>query len=114
VPEGAFPGVGRIVPRCRRKCPRKPPTAPLEIGVANNKLINNVRSNGKKGDIVKARFVKSEYAPAVEAVLARNRLQAVWHEFRGDRCADIEKSPVNGTYEVAEISIPEGVKAIAY
>lgn len=83
---------------------------PVKVTETTDFTLRTFRSNGKKGDIVKTRFVKSDYAPAAEAAPAKNGLQAVWHEFRGNKCADIEKAPVNGTYEVTEVSIPEGVK----
>ena len=37
-------------------------------------------------------------------------MQAVWHEFRGSACDEIEKAPVNGTYEISEVTIPAEVK----
>lgn len=83
---------------------------PIKVTETTDFTFRTFRSNGKKGDIVKTRYIKSEYAPAAEATPTKKGLQAVWHEFKGNKCDDIEKAPVNGTYEVSEVTIPEGVK----
>lgn len=83
---------------------------PVKVTETTDFTLRTFRSNGKKGDIVKTRFIKSEYAKATDAAPSKNGLQAVWHEFKGNKCADIEKAPVNGTYEISEVTIPEGVK----
>ena len=59
---------------------------------------------------MKTRYVKSEYAPAADATPSKKGLQAVWHEFKGNKCADIDNAPVNGTYEISEVTIPKEVK----
>lgn len=37
-------------------------------------------------------------------------LKAVWHDFRGNLCADIDAAPVKGEYVVESVSIPKEVK----
>lgn len=85
-------------------------TGPVKVTETTDFTLRSFRQNGKKGDIVKTRFIKSEYAAATDATPAKKGLKAVWHEFRGDKCDDIEKAPVNGTYEVTEVAIPKEVK----
>lgn len=85
-------------------------TAPIMINETTDFTFRTFRPNGKKGDIFKTRYIKSEYAPAVEATPAHNGLKAVWHEFAGNTCADIESASVNGMYEVDDVKIPDGVK----
>lgn len=85
-------------------------TEPIKVTETTDFTFRTFRPNGKKGDIVKTRYIKSEYAPAAEATPSKKGLQAVWHEFKGNKCADIEKAPVNGTYEISEVTIPAEVK----
>ena len=83
---------------------------PVKVTETTDFTFRTFRPNGKKGDIVKTRFIKSEYAPAAEATPSKKGLQAVWHEFKGSACDEIEKAPVNGTYEISEVTIPAEVK----
>ncbi|KKB51666.1 hypothetical protein HMPREF1212_02397 [Parabacteroides sp. HGS0025] len=85
-------------------------TEPIKVPETTDFTFRTFRPNGKKGDIVKTRYIKSEYAPAAEATPLKKGLQAVWHEFKGNKCADIEKAPVNGTYEISEVTIPAEAK----
>ena len=68
------------------------------------------RANGKKGDIVKTRFIKGEFSPAVKVAPSDPGLKAVWHGYRGNNCADITKGKKNGTYDIEDIMIPAKVK----
>ncbi len=83
---------------------------PIKVTETTDFTFRSFRPNGKKGDIVKTRYVKSEYAPAADATPSKKGLQAVWHEFKGNKCADIDNAPVNGTYEISEVTIPKEVK----
>ncbi|WP_278624401.1 family 20 glycosylhydrolase [Parabacteroides gordonii] len=85
-------------------------TEPIKVTETTDFTFRTFRPNGKKGDIVKTRYIKSEYAPAAEATPSKKGLQAVWHEFKGNKCAGIEKAPVNGTYEISEVTIPAEAK----
>ena len=62
-----------------------------------------------KADI-ETRFIKSEYTPSVTAAPSNPGLKATWHEFKGNKCSEIEKAPVNGTYPVEDVMIPKKVK----
>lgn len=83
---------------------------PIRITETTDFTFRTFRPNGKRGDIVKTKYVKSEYAPASEATPKHTGLQAVWHEFKGNKCADIEQSPVNGTYTITDVTIPKEAK----
>ena len=82
----------------------------IKVTETTDFTLRTFRANGKKGDIVKTRFIKDEYAPAVEANPSHTGLQAVWHEYTGNDCAGIDAAPVNGTYEVKEAGIPSEAK----
>lgn len=112
--------------------------APITVTKTTDFIFRTFRPNGKGEEFVKARFIKDEYAPAVAEEASASGtsksdasksdvsesdvsgasakagfkpgLSAVWHEYRGESCAGIESAPVNGTYEVPEVSIPQGVK----
>lgn len=83
---------------------------PIKVTETTDFTFRTFRPSGKKGDIVKTRYIKSEYAPATKATPSKKGLQAVWHEFKGNKCAAIDKAPVKGTYEVSEVTIPAEVK----
>lgn len=80
---------------------------PIPVTETTDFTFRTFRANGKKGDIVKTKYVKSEYAPASDAAPAHTGLQAVWHDYAGDACAEIEQAPVKGTYTIADVVIPD-------
>lgn len=83
---------------------------PIKVTETTDFTFCTFRPNGKKGDIVKTRFIKSEYTPSVTAAPSNPGLKATWHEFKGNKCSEIEKAPVNGTYPVEDVMIPKKVK----
>ena len=85
-------------------------TGPMTVTETTGFTFRTFRPNGTPSDIVKTRFVKSDYAEADAAVRATGGgLKAIWHDFRGDRCAGIEHAPVVGEYVVETVSIPREV-----
>lgn len=68
------------------------------------------RKDGSRSDVVSAKFVKDDYAPAVEANPTKNGLTTEWHEFPGIDCEKIASAPLNATYHTQDVIIPEGVK----
>lgn len=80
---------------------------PIKVTETTDFTFCTFRPNGKKGDIVKTRFIKSEYTPSVTAAPSNPGLKATWHEFKGNKCSEIEKAPVNGTYPVEDVMIPK-------
>lgn len=85
-------------------------TEPVKVTETTDFIFRTFRPNGKKGDMVKTRFVKSEMAPATKTSTVETGLKAVWHEYRGSSCKEIENAPVNGEYIVPDVRIPEEVK----
>lgn len=83
---------------------------PIKVTETTDFIFRAFGPNGKKGDVTKTRFIKSEYAPAVTAAPSNPGLKAVWHEFKGNKCAEIEKASVNGTYSIEDVSIPAKAK----
>ena len=83
----------------------------LEVGKATDFAFRTFRPDGSPSDVVRTKYVKAPYAEAVTAPAAlQPGLKAVWHEFRGNLCADIDAAPVKGEYVVESVSIPEEVK----
>ena len=83
----------------------------LEVGKTTDFAFRTFRPDGSPSDAVRTKYVKAPYAEAVTAPAAlQSGLKAVWHDFRGNLCADIEAAPVKGEYVVESVSIPEEVK----
>ena len=83
---------------------------PFEIDETTNFVFRTFRSNGTPSDTYKTKFIKSDYQEAVAAEVSNDGLKATWHNFRGNKCDAITSAPVNGEYQVDNVSIPEGVK----
>ena len=83
----------------------------LEVGKTTDFAFRTFRPDGSPSDVVRTKYVKAPYAEAVTAPAAlQPGLKAVWHDFRGNLCADIDAVPVKGEYVVESVSIPEEVK----
>ena len=83
----------------------------LEVGKTTDFAFRTFRPDGSPSDAVRTKYVKAPYAEAVTAPAAlQPGLKAVWHDFRGNLCADIDAVPVKGEYVVESVSIPEEVK----
>ncbi len=83
--------------------------APIPVSETTDFTFRTFRANGAKGDFVKTRFVKSEYAPATQTAPSSPGLSAAWHDFRGNRCADIDQAPLKGRYKIEDVCIPKKV-----
>lgn len=83
----------------------------LDVTETTDFAFRTFRPDGSPSDVVRTKYVKAPYAEAVTAPAAlQSGLKAVWHDFRGNLCADIEAAPVKGEYVVESVSIPEEVK----
>lgn len=83
----------------------------LEVEETTDFAFRTFRPDGSPSDVAHTKYVKAPYAEAVTAPAAlQPGLKAVWHDFRGNLCADIEAAPVKGEYVVESVSIPEEVK----
>ena len=69
------------------------------------------RPTGKRSDIVKAHFEKTEFSPATTAAPSNPGLKATWYDFKGKTCAEITSAPVKKTYRVEDVTIPRDVKS---
>ena len=86
-------------------------TGAIPIDESTDFIFRSFRPNGKGGDSFKTRYLKQEYAPAdPDATPKNNGLLAIWHEGRFDACADIDKAPETGKYEIPDVGIPAEVK----
>lgn len=83
----------------------------IQITETTDFTFRTFRPNGKPGDMFKTRYVKDDYAPSVATAAPSNPgLKAVWHEYKGNKCAEIEQARQNGTYSVENVMIPRKVK----
>lgn len=83
----------------------------LKIKETTDFTFRTFRTDGSPSDVVRTKYVKAPYAEAVTAPASlQPGLKAVWHNFRGNLCADIDAAPVKGEYVVESVSIPEEVK----
>ena len=83
----------------------------LDVTETTDFAFRTFRPDGSPSDVAHTKYVKAPYAEAVTAPAAlQPGLKAVWHDFRGNLCADIDAAPVKGEYVVESVSIPEEVK----
>ena len=81
----------------------------LKVGKTTDFAFRTFRPDGSPSDVayqVRQRLLMRRLLPGCFAA----RLKAVWHDFRGNLCADIDAAPVKGEYVVESVSIPEEVK----
>lgn len=83
---------------------------PLVVDKPMNFVFRAFGTNGKKGEIVRASYVQEDYAPAVEVQNVEPGLSADWHEYPGIDCNGITNAPLNKSYIVNAVTIPQGVK----
>lgn len=83
---------------------------PIKVTETTDFTFRTFRPNGKPGDVFKTKYIKSSYSPAVKAAPSNPGLKATWHEYKGNKCSEIEKAPVNGTYPIEDVMIPKKVK----
>lgn len=81
----------------------------LKITDNTDLVFRTFRPDGKPCDVFKTRFIKGEFSPAASITPSNKGLKAVWYNFAGDKCTDIDKAEINGEYSIADVSIPEGV-----
>ncbi len=82
----------------------------LSVARTTDFTFRTFRAGGEKEDIVRTRFIKQEYARATCPDTLAPGLKAVWHEYRGSSCREIPDAPVNGTYIIDDVFIPDGVR----
>lgn len=83
----------------------------LKVNETTDFTFRTFRTDGSPSDVTRTKYVKAPYAEAIPAPSSlQPGLKAVWHDFRGNLCADIDAAPVKGEYVVESVSIPEEVK----
>ncbi len=85
-------------------------TSPVKIDETTDFNFRYFYPNGRKGDIFNAKFIKGEYAPAKDTTLSNRGLEALWYEYKGNTCLEIEQAPLNGRYIASGVTIPKEVK----
>ncbi|MCG6190533.1 family 20 glycosylhydrolase [Maribellus maritimus] len=83
---------------------------PIKIEKTTNFSFRYFYPDGSKGDIFETKFIKGEYTPGKDTTLTHSGLKALWHEYRGSSCREIEKAPLNGEYTAPGVAIPEDVQ----
>lgn len=83
----------------------------LKVKETTDFTFRTFRKDGSPSDVVRTKYIKAPYAEAaITPASLQPGLKAVWHDFRGNLCADIDAAPVKGEYIVESVSIPEEVK----
>ena len=83
----------------------------LKIKETTDFTFRTFRKDGSSSDVVRTKYVKAPYAEAATTPASlQPGLKAVWHDFRGNLCADIDAAPIKEEYVIESVSIPEGVK----
>ncbi len=85
-------------------------TDPIKIDETTNFSFRYFYPDGSKGDIFETTFIKGEYTPGKDTTLTNSGLKALWYEYRGNSCKEIEQAPFNGEYTAPGVAIPEEVK----
>ena len=84
---------------------------PITVDETTHFMLRTFTPDGQPGETVKAEMVKQGLLePVAVSSETEPGLIAAWHEFPGVKCALIDKAPVNGTYCIDEVGIPDGVK----
>ena len=82
----------------------------LKVTETTEFTFRTFRANGKPCDTFTTKFIKGEFSPASSETPAGKGLEAVWYDFKGNKCADIDKASRKGSYNVTEVSIPAEAK----
>ena len=68
------------------------------------------RPSGKRCDVVRTKFIKESYSPAADVKPETTGLTAKWYDYPGDKCSEITGVKLNGTYDIADVTIPADCK----
>ena len=90
-----------------------PYLGPITIDKTTHFTFRTFSADGHKGDYVSCDYLKEDFALAKFAspqtsVKGKHTLglTAKWYDYRGPRCADIDKARLRGTYVTPGVSIP--------
>ncbi|WP_033151139.1 family 20 glycosylhydrolase [Prevotella sp. RM4] len=85
---------------------------PVKVDETTHFILRTFAPNGQAGEMLKADFLKQGLLEPVKADASKltQGLDAVWYNYRGEKCREIHKAPFNGNYPANDVVIPEGVK----
>lgn len=83
---------------------------PFTITRTTDFTFRSFGKTGRKGDIVKTRFVKEAYAPATAVPNVQKGLSVVWYDYAGEKCMEIESAPFKQNFTTTDVVIPAGAK----
>lgn len=85
---------------------------PVKVDETTHFILRTFAPNGQAGEMLKADFLKQGLLEPVKADASKltQGLDAVWYNYRGEKCREIHKAPFNGNYAANDVVIPEGVK----
>ena len=86
-------------------------SGPIEVSQTTHFIFRPFGSDGRKGDVVRASFIKAGLAQAttVSSPL-QSGLRNLWYNYPGDWCKGIEQSPLMGEYVTPGVVIPTEAK----
>ncbi len=86
-------------------------TTPLKLDETTHFMLRTFAPNGRPGEILKADFIKQGLLEPVEAdAQLEPGLNAAWYNYRGETCAEIHQTKLNGNYPVSDVVIPDSAK----
>ena len=85
-------------------------TGPMTLDQTTRFIFRTFRKDGTKGEMVKAAWIKEDFAPAVVAEKGSEGLLAKWYDYAGAHCAGIDQATHMGDYVVPGVVIPEACK----
>ena len=85
---------------------------PVTLDETTHVILRTFSPDGRAGEMLKADFVKQGLLEPVKTDDKKlvPGLNAAWHDYRGEKCAEIHRATFKGNYPVADVAIPEGVK----
>ena len=87
-------------------------SGPVTLDETTHVILRTFSPDGRAGEMLKADFVKQGLLEPVKTDDKKLEpgLNAAWHDYRGEKCAEIHRATFKGNYPVADVVIPEGVK----
>lgn len=85
-------------------------TAPIMVEHDTDFAFRAFGPDGSKGDIARTAYRREDYAPDTTVAGKEAGLSAVWHDYAGEECAEIETAAVLGTFATDGVVIPAEAK----
>lgn len=86
-------------------------TGNLKVTETTHFKLRSFRPDGTGCEVVNTTFIKEPFAlPDTQAAPQEKGLKAIWYDFKGNKCADIDSAPKKGEYTVESVAIPTEVK----